>query len=371
MKSESLMHYPGAKRKPSLKLQRLLRVLDPAKYLQLRKDFSNPFRALLASSGAFRQAFVLTLENRDRITVNRGDAPVWNEYFTQATCKVEFENGLFKLIPHDRSVPAYFIHGCHDCDTHMPVRWFKRKDRPRIISELEHAEERVYSQHGEDGVLKALVQRLPSGPKVVVEFGAYDGEWLSNSRYWIDEHNWSALLIEPNKRNFRKLSARYGNNDRVITQNTFVTPENINGLFKSAGVPDRFEILSIDIDSYDYYVWEALTDYQPWIVLIEYNSSFLPDQHYVVPQDMAVALSGTSKEGASLAALYELGKKKGYVLTYGELAGANLFFVHKTVAHRLDLCGIQRQDVYQPPQFGMLGGGAAPNGRGYPSPASS
>jgi hypothetical protein len=41
-------------------------------------------------------------------------------------------------------------------------------------------------------------------------------------------------------------------------------------------IPKAFEILSIDIDSYDLDVWEGLTDYSPAVVVIEVNSSVPP-----------------------------------------------------------------------------------------------
>ena len=62
-----------------------------------------------------------------------------------------------------------------------------------------------------------------------------------------------------------------------------------------------------------------------------------------------------------------LGKQKGYHLVYEELSGANLFFVHENYIDQLGARGILPEEVYQPPQFGVLCGGMAPNGRGYPA----
>ncbi|MCK4951730.1 MAG: hypothetical protein KAS48_07915, partial [Gammaproteobacteria bacterium] len=223
----------------------------------------------------------------------------------------------------------------------------------------------VYSQHGEDGVIEALLGKISSVGNYIVEFGAYDGICMSNSRYWIKEKGWSALLIEADPRFYSKLHDLYKDNRKVETIKSFVTTENINDLFRNAGVPQDLDILSIDIDSIDYYVWEALTEFCPKIVVIEYNSTMLPDQKYIVEKDKAVEYSGTSREGASILSLYELGKSKGYQLVYAELSGGNLFFVHEQYMQYFDVDEVLPEDVYQPSQFGVLCGGVAPNGRGY------
>ncbi len=75
---------------------------------------------------------------------------------------------------------------------------------------------------------------------------------------------------------------------------------------------------------------------------------------------------GTDYHGASIQSLYELGKKKGYELVYGNKAGNNLIFVD---AQYYPLFGIKDNSpkrFYRPPAFGLNTGGRAPNGRGLP-----
>ena len=177
---------------------------------------------------------------------------------------------------------------------------------------------------------------------------------------------WQACLIEPDPRFFKSLEQRYHDNPRVTLLNEFIYKENINDLFKRAGVPKDFEVLSIDVDGPDYYLWQALTDFKPKIVLIESNPSIPPGESYVVAEADAFRLSGTAQEGASLQSLYELGRQKGYHLIYIELSGANLFFIHDSCLEYFDIEGITPDILYQAPQFGALAGGKAPNGRGYP-----
>ena len=342
-----------------------LKGLSFSKYRKLKSDFLNPMSALLASTGLSGKTFTLHTHDGDIMQVDRSDLPAWQEYFNPTVCNVEIQNGLFHVTPMNPEHPDYNIKGASTGFTWQPERWQSASHLP-LINELELAEKSVYSQHGEDGVVQALLKHIPIQHQFVVEFGAYDGDYMSNSRHLIKDHNWSALLIEPDPRFYKKLYKLYQDNPRIKMFNEFIYKENINQLFKRGGVPKYFEVLSIDVDGPDYYLWQALTDFEPKIVILESNPSISANENYIVAEKDAFRLSGTAREGASMLALYELGKKKGYHLVYIELSGANLFFVHNSCIENFDLKGIEPDILYQPPQFGVLAGGSAPNGRGYP-----
>lgn len=72
--------------------------------------------------------------------------------------------------------------------------------------------------------------------------------------------------------------------------------------------PQNFDLLSIDIDGADYFVWESLNIYHPKVVLIEFNPSVPADVVFVQAKDMRL------NQGASLLALILLGRQKGYEL---------------------------------------------------------
>ncbi len=346
-----------------MRLGRLKSLFSLQKFNKLRQDFTTPFKALLAASGVTNKKITLQTHSGQKLDVDRGDLPIWKAYFGSPYCSIKIKQGMFHILPNNHSHPDYFIKGGHATFTWQARRWVKHQ--APLLRELEAAEKSVYSQHGEDGVIQALLKEIPPGNQFIVEFGAYDGECMSNSRHLICDHNWQALLIEPDPRFFARLEHLYAKNDRVKTVQAFITTENINQLFADAEVPKKFDVLSIDVDGPDYYLWQALTDYQPAIVLLEYNASIPPDKKYIVPEEQAWKLSGTAREGASILALYELGLQKGYRLIYSELSGANLFFIHESLVENFDLTGLTPDALYQTPQFGELAGGAAPNGRGY------
>ena len=93
-----------------------------------------------------------------------------------------------------------------------------------------------------------------------------------------------------------------------------VDASNINFLLAKYSVPREFDLLSIDIDSNDYYVWKALEGYSPRIVVIEYNASFPPTESKTIKYDPNFVWDGTNYYGASLLALKKLGQSKGYIL---------------------------------------------------------
>lgn len=348
-----------------MRLRNLSRLFSAHRYRKLREDFRAPLRALVAASGVFRGTFRLTTRRGETMVVDRGDVPIWEEYFRPRACRVQIEDALFRILPSDPRWPEYRVAPGSGCATHQPARWNRAAYRSPLTARLEAAEKGIYSQHGEDGVIAELLRSITPARRYIVEFGAYDGCRMSNSRNLIVHAGWSALLIEADRRLYRALHALYRDNPRVVTFNALVTPENLNALFARAGVPPDFDVLSIDVDSIDYHLWEALHGYAPKIVIIEYNASIPPEQEYVVPRDLAASLSGTSREGASILSLYRLGRKKGYRLAYSELSGTNLFFVHDSCWPRLDGLELSAAELYQPPQFGLLAGGSAPNGRGY------
>lgn len=348
-----------------MRLKNLYNIFSLRKYRKLKQDFHFPLVALLAVSGFFKIKWHLKTKKGYSFFVDRGDLPIWDEYFASVNCQVIIDKELFLIIPKNDAVKKYHIQGAKNTFTKQSKHYYRNTKTPALVLELEQAEKSYFSQHGEDGVLEYLFNRIPIEHKFIVEFGAYDGINMSNSRYWIKEKGWSAYLIEAHERFFSGLQKLYQNNPRVTYEKAMVDEENINSLFKNAGVPKDFEILSIDIDSIDYYVWEALIDFTPKVVMIEYNSTILPGEEYIVPRDKVFELSATDKENASILSYCKLAASKNYHLIYGELSGANLFFVHESCLKYFEPLNITPEDVYQPPQFGLIAGGSAPNGRGY------
>ena len=191
-------------------------------------------------------------------------------------------------------------------------------------------ERSVFSQFGEDGVIAELVRRVGAPSRYFVEFGAESG--LEGNCPLLASEGWSGLFMEADAEQGRSLQWRYQSAPMILTKVTTVTTDNVETLFRKHGVPAEPDLLSIDVDGIDWWVWRAITSFRPRIVVIEYNGHLTPDRALTIPAEHREPWDGTSYYGASLTACERLARAKGYHLAHTELNGNNAFFV------RDDLC---------------------------------
>jgi hypothetical protein len=196
---------------------------------------------------------------------------------------------------------------------------------------LDPFELRVFSQNGEDGVLAEILARIGVGERHFVEFGVETGV-EANCVFLADVLGWSGLFLEGDAQLHAALERKYRGNDRVRTIAAVVTPENLESLLGAAGTPSEPDVMSIDVDGHDYWIWASLERYRPRVVVIEYNSALDPGRRLVQPADTDAGWDGTDFFGASLGALRDLADSKGYALVHTELCGVNAFFVRRDLA---------------------------------------
>lgn len=183
----------------------------------------------------------------------------------------------------------------------------------------------IHSQGGEDGIIRKVLSILPKTDKWCVEFGAWDGFFLNNTRSLITKHNYSAVLIEADSKKFVQLKENYKNHkSRVYCRQTFVRTFGKNKLdciLKTTPIPRSFDFLSVDIDGNDYYIWKSLINYRPKVVCIEYNDTIPNEVEYIQN------CSSNEKKGTSIRSLVSLANIKGYELIC--VTSSNAFFVMK------------------------------------------
>jgi hypothetical protein len=180
----------------------------------------------------------------------------------------------------------------------------------------------IYSQSGEDGVIKKILEILPEKNKWCVEFGAWDGVHLSNVRNLIENEKYKAILIEGNPTRYKTLKNNNKKNKNVIAINTFVgfdQKDSLDKILSETPIPIDFDLLSIDIDGNDYHVWKAIEKYNPKVVCIEFNPTIATHIEFVQPADPSI------NQGSSVLSLTKLGKEKEYELVC--VLDFNAFFV--------------------------------------------
>lgn len=212
---------------------------------------------------------------------------------------------------------------------------------------LTAAEHKVFSQNGEDGVIAEIFHRIGTESEYFVEFGAETGAEC-NTRFLADVLDWRGVYFEADETNFQGLSARFRNNQRIQTFKRHITPETINECFQLAGVPIDIDLLSIDVDGQDLWVWNALEDYRPRVVVVEYNSGLDPSGTMVEREGVYQGFVDTF--GASIGALRKIGAEKGYRLVHCDLSGVNAFFVREDLVNSSFCDPVMRSPDY------LLGG---------------
>ncbi len=211
----------------------------------------------------------------------------------------------------------------------------KTRDNTQIISPID-AELSVFSQWGEDGIIQWIINKITLENKYFVEFGVENYK-ESNTRFLLMNNNWSGLIVDSSKSAIDEIKqdSIFWKYDLTALCN-FITTENINEIFKEAGISGDIGLLSIDIDGNDYWVWQAITAISPRIVICEYNSVFGCTHAITIPYtsdfDRTRAHFSNLYWGASLPALCMLAQQKGYVFISSNTAGNNAFFIRKDLA---------------------------------------
>jgi hypothetical protein len=118
-----------------------------------------------------------------------------------------------------------------------------------------------------------------------------------------------------------------------------------------AGFKDEIDLLSIDIDFNDYWVWKAVNAVNPRVVVIEYNAMLRPPMSLVVPYEPTQRWDGSNYGGASLEALVRLGQSKGYRIVGCSFAGANAFFVRDDLCADHFVAPATAEEHYEPTRY--------------------
>jgi hypothetical protein len=196
------------------------------------------------------------------------------------------------------------------------------------VSTFQKYRRNVYSQNGEDGVIAEIVRRIGLGRSWTCDVGAWDGRYGSNC-YALVKRGWPCLMIEADPRKFdylQQLSARA--NGTIKPFHAHVDhrggPESLDAIIERAQLPGPLEMISIDIDSYDYHVWQSFT-HRPAIVVIEIGSSTPPGELYIF---------NGGRRLTSFSAMLELGRSKEYTLACHT---GNMIFVRNEDAPKLGL----------------------------------
>ena len=205
-----------------------------------------------------------------------------------------------------------------------------RDKRSALLSDYEF---KVFSQWGEDGILQHLTTHLDIPHRTFIEFGVEDF-FESNCRYLLMKDLWQGLVIDGSAANIERLRSSYFYwRYPLQSRASFITRENVAALLEDSGFDKEIGILSVDVDGMDYHLLEALGDWRPMIVIVEYNSMFGRTREVTVPYDAGFQRTRAHWSnlywGASLPAFSALLDRRGYALVGVNSVGSNAFFVRR------------------------------------------
>jgi len=186
----------------------------------------------------------------------------------------------------------------------------------------------LYSQFGEHLIIDELItaMNLRSSELIMCEFGAWDGYRYSNLAHLADDVM-KMVLIEGEADRFKVLQSNMYNKPSVLCLNYWVRaegPGSIESIFKEHEI-DHLDVISIDIDSDDYQIFESVSDLGISIIICEYNPS--------IPNDIVITNPEGAQLGCSAKALVDLADTKNYSLV--KQTTTNLVFVPTKFMNKL------------------------------------
>ena len=194
---------------------------------------------------------------------------------------------------------------------------------------------RIHSQFEEDGILLYLFSLIPSRSRVCVEICAGNGRECMTTNLIIN-HGWWGHLFDGDPANVSNGRRFFANNRDTFLHppefsHAWITADNVNDTLRASGLSGEVDLLSLDIDGMDYWVWKALTVIEPRVVVCETHNAVPVGRSVTVPYDPSFVCTSENYRGVSLEAMCRLGREKGYRLIGTHRFGFNAFFMKNGV----------------------------------------
>jgi hypothetical protein len=196
----------------------------------------------------------------------------------------------------------------------------------------------IYSQDDEDGLLLLILGVIGTKSRRCVEICA-GSAMECNTTNLILAHAFDGLLLDGNRQLVERGRAFF-KTERASQlwppryEVAWVTRESINHDLRRFGFEGDVDVLSLDVDGMEFWLWDALEAIRPRVVVVEYQDIAGPGRSITVPYDPKFSAVGhpstdglPNYAGASLLALARLGARRGYRLVGTNRCGFNAFFV--------------------------------------------
>ena len=220
----------------------------------------------------------------------------------------------------------------------------KEYDKVREVFNQAIIDKGFYAQRGEDIVIKHMFDTLGINDGCCMEFGARDGVVGSNTFWFCKNWGFKGLMVEGDPKYYPELLETAKAHPNIIPEKLYIDCKDntIDSVLAKHDFPVDLDLLSIDIDSNDYWVWKSVVQFRPKVVVIEFNPNY--KESLTIEYQENLRWRQTSYYGATAPALYKLGQEKGYDLIYN--APYNLIFIDSKIDHPFEKLDIAKVNYY-------------------------
>ena len=181
------------------------------------------------------------------------------------------------------------------------------------------------SYAGEFEHLDKIMNKFKISNGYIVDIAAGDGYRQSCTLDFF-KRGWKGLCVEMDPISFSHLSFLYHQFPKVNLSKNIVTPLNVHLILEANNVPKNFDLLNLDIDSYDLEVMKKMLEenFTPKVISMEINEKIPPPIYFSIKFDKNDKSKKDHFYGCSITAAADLLIKKGYVvesLQYNNLIG--------------------------------------------------
>lgn len=216
-------------------------------------------------------------------------------------------------------------------------------------------QEKILSQHAEDGITYELLRRTGMAHRTCVEIGC--GHNGGNAGFLVAGLGYRGLFLDGDEELTGIASALFADHD-VQVINALIHPDTVDELVVDHGIAGDVDYLGIDLGGIDYWVWDGLTSISPRLVVIEYNQMFGSELAITIPK-----IGGFNRKervqsgrlrwpkgyyGASLRALDHLARARGYRLVGSAPKSSNAYFLRNDVA--VETPAVTVEEAYRVPE---------------------
>jgi len=218
------------------------------------------------------------------------------------------------------------------------------KQNIKLFDDVKDVGFRCYSQFDEDGIILYLLTLVGNKNKIVVEICCGDGQ-ESMSANLIINHGYKGFLFDGSFKKIQAAKKFFSKHKdcslvKPTITNKWITKENINNILFDNGVEGEIDILVIDMDGVDYYIWEAIDKINPRICVFEVHNVIPHNVSLTVPYSDDFDYLKQDKKlqdfrSVSPTAMNKLSEKKGYTFVGNNKHGFNVFYVRNDLLNEL------------------------------------